>query len=960
MDRPTATVDRVSRGTTKLVSLLVLTTLLTPVYGQDDPAPFDETEEYLEEVIVTGSRIKRRDYTSPSPLTTVGRDEFEFSGQPTLEEYLNQMPQVQPDFGRTANNPGDGTARLNLRALGAGRTLVLLNGRRLAPSDVGSAVDVNNLPRALVEHVEIITGGASTVYGSDAIAGVVNFITRQDFEGLGIDGSYSISAEGDSEIYDANVVWGMPLAGGDGNLTLHAGWYERKPTFASEREITSKIIWDDWETGELVEGGSSIIPAGIVFFPAADFGSGPARAMWNPDGTPRAFDPNSDRFNYAPYNYLQIPLTRYSLGLMGHLPLGDDFEAYVEASYAKNEATQNLAHSPASDFFLVNTDNPVLTPETRTLFEEQMLAAPGVAGILMGRRMLELGVRILDSERDYTRVVAGFRGTFVGDWDVDAWVTWTDADGINPISNSGSLSRMAQGLLVDPATGQCFDPSGGCVPLDVFGEGRLSSEGVDFVTLPPLINTFDRTQYLASVVVTGAPFDIWSGPLDMAFGAEWRRDEASFYADDILFTGDAMGLFPSSAVLGTESVYELYTEALVPLLDGWHDQQLGLELGARYSDYRNAGSVWTWKAGLDWQPIEALRFRTMLQRAVRAPNNAELFTEQTSSLGWWVTDNFADPCSASEDPVASGNAEKCVIQGLPADQLGVFEAEPYYPMTYVGGGNPDLVPEESDTLTVGFVVTPPAVPDLVVTIDYFDMEVTDTIGEISPDFICFDPLNTADVFCENLQRDATGNVSEYLALTSNRGMLATEGFDVQAQYGVDLPPTLSLFDDYARLTVDVYWTHLRSLDTQENVVTEVLECAGLFGWPCASWDLNGFSFPENRLLTNLDYSAGPLNVHLSWQWIDGMDNAAPLGSGNFGVPDPNLAIPEVSSRSYFDLGFGYQFTDDLLVRFGINNLLDQDPPLMADAVNPLQNTDTFLYDVFGRSYYLSFAWNFLN
>jgi outer membrane receptor protein involved in Fe transport len=446
------------RSISRLGTLLLLSILLSPAYGQDDPAPVEEEEEFLEEVVVTGTRIKRRDYTSSSPLTTLGREEFEFSGQPTLEEYLNKMPQVQPDYGRTSNNPGDGTARLNLRALGAGRTLVLLNGRRLAPSGVGSAVDVNNLPRALVERVEIITGGASTVYGSDAIAGVVNFITRQDFQGLSVDGSYSVSAEGDSEVYDANILWGMPLAGGAGNLSLFAGYYDRKPTLSSEREITSRIWWDTWQ-GELIEGGSSIVPGGLVFFPTADFGSGRARTIWDPDGTPRAFDPNNDRFNYAPYNYLQIPLTRYSVGLMGRLPIGGEFEAYFEAQYSRNEAKANLAHSPAFDFFLVNTDNPVLTDETRTLFEEQMAIAPGLAGILMGRRMLELGLRILGTERDYTRLVAGIRGSFAGDWDLDAWVTWTDADGINPISNSGSLTRMAQGLLVDPATNQCFDPS---------------------------------------------------------------------------------------------------------------------------------------------------------------------------------------------------------------------------------------------------------------------------------------------------------------------------------------------------------------------------------------------------------------------------------------------------------------------------------------------------------------------
>ncbi len=187
----------------------------------------DTEDEYIEEIVVTGTRIERRDYSSPRPITTVGREAFEFSGQPTVEEYLNQMPQIDPDLGRTVNNGGDATATLNLRGLGAGRTPILLNGRRIAPSGVSSAVDVNNLPRALMKRVEIVTGGASTVYGSDAIAGVINFIIHSDFSGLSVDGSYSITAEGDSQIYGANITCGHNLANGRGNITLYASYYDR-------------------------------------------------------------------------------------------------------------------------------------------------------------------------------------------------------------------------------------------------------------------------------------------------------------------------------------------------------------------------------------------------------------------------------------------------------------------------------------------------------------------------------------------------------------------------------------------------------------------------------------------------------------------------------------------------------------------------------------------------------------
>jgi outer membrane receptor protein involved in Fe transport len=548
-------------------------------FAQEGETENEAEEVLLEEVTVTGTRIKRKDFTSPSPLVTISREDFEFSGQPTIEEYLNQMPQVQPDFGRTANNPGDGTARVNLRGMGAGRTLVLLNGRRLAPSGVGSAVDVNNLPRSLLERVEIITGGASTVYGSDAIAGVVNFITRQDFDGFGFDASYSVTGEGDSTIYDANFVYGHNLASGRGNITLFAGYYERNPTFASDRKLTSVAYTDDWVSGELSVGGSSIIPAGRVAFPSVDLGNGPVSLSWDPDGAPRAYDSSTDKYNYAPVNYLQTPLTRFSTGLMSTFNVWDNFEAYIEATYTRNEARRNLAPVPATTFIVVNTDNPVLAPGTRQVFEEQMPpVAPGLVGMYLYRRMLELGPRILENTRDYARMVAGLRGEFSDGWDVDAWVTYTDSSGSEMFLNGYTESRLAQGLLVDPASGQCFDPSNGCVPLDIFGEGRLSPEGTDFIRAPAWESLEERTQTLAGVVVTGAPFDIWSGPVDMAFGAEWRRDKGRFKVDEALSDQGFGG------VDGTESVFELYTEALVPIIDDPSGNYLGLELGARWSD----------------------------------------------------------------------------------------------------------------------------------------------------------------------------------------------------------------------------------------------------------------------------------------------------------------------------------------------------------------------------------------
>jgi outer membrane receptor protein involved in Fe transport len=946
-------------------TLFVITFLLwvTDVRAQDDPVDVDVNEKTIEEIVVTGSRIKRRDFSSPSPIATIDSDTIAFSGQATLEETLNQMPQVVPDFGRTSNNPGDGTARINLRGFGAGRTLVLLNARRLGPSGVGSAIDVNNLPRALVERVEIITGGASTVYGSDAVAGVVNFITRSDFSGLSIDASMNTTAENDAEAYDFNLAFGHNLTSGRGNITVYAGVHERKSLFASARELTRITLENNDDTGTLFVSGSAATPRTTIFFPEVDFGDGPFWTTFDPDGIPRAFIEPEDFYNFQEVNYLQTPLTRYNGGVTATFELTNGYELYLESSFSRNEVAQELAPVPAFLFFApVNTDNPVLTPEAQQLFIDNYAIAPGLAAFIAGRRLLEVGPRIIEHERDYWRTVVGMRGELGKGWDIDGWVTYTKSSEKEFFLNDASASRLFQGLLVDPVTGECFDPSNGCVSVDIFGEGRMSEEAAAFLRITGVQNETERIQTLASVVVTGTPLDTWAGPLDMAFGLEWRSDDASFKADDVLFTGDTLGFRGDAPVEGTEKVVEIYTEAIIPLAQNasWADY-LGLELGARYSEYDNAGGVWTYKAGGEWQPFGGLRFRGMHQRSVRAPNNLELFQALFTEDAVFVVDSSDDPCSASNDPVAAGNTEKCVLQGLAADQVGVFEATTA-PVDFVQGGNPNLVPEVAKTWTIGAVITPEVLPNWILSIDYFEMEVTDSIGDIDAVSICFDPKNTSSLFCENITRDpnAGGNVVEIFEPQSNRGLLGTKGVDMQLNYQAELPVALSLFDGNAEINVNLIWTHMLENRWQLNPVTEIVDCGGFFGDFCAAIDQSvGGTLPENRVTTHINYISGPLSIHLTSRWIDGTTNAAILESQLFGFPEPMLAIPSIGSKHYLDLGFGYEFSDNLTARFGINNLTDTGAPNMANAVFT-NNTDTLLFDVFGRSYFLSVSAQFLN
>jgi outer membrane receptor protein involved in Fe transport len=948
-----AATTRNTRVVLRLLLLVFSAALVPPAYAQDEFASGDSPDSAgtIDEIVVTGSRIKRRDFNTPSPLATINSDDFVFSGQATIEEALNQMPQVVPVSAR-ATNWGDGTAKVDLRGLGPGRSLVVLNGRRVAPTGIDNAVDLNNIPQFLISRVEIITGGASAVYGSDAIAGVINFVTKEDFVGFGIEAGISTTAQGDAESYNLNLAYGHDFADGRGNVAMYANIVERKALFAGDREHTRIQYWDDWE-GNLIAAGSWSTPAGVVRWPEADLGDGPVNVTFDPDGTPRTFDDLSDTYNYQPVSYLQIPLDRLALGLMGHYDLSERFEVYLETSFVRNEPAMQNAPAPAWTDIEVNLDNPMLSPEARQLFSDQFNCAPNLACLNFSNRFLELGPRQVNHEQDYARIVAGFRGDLGRGWDIDGWVTYTEGSSLVQVHNDASRSRYLQGLLVDPLTGECFDPSDDCVPLNVFGEGNFSAEGADFIRLKPHENVTEQNQKLASVFVTGSPVQTWAGPLDVALGVEWRRDDTYYEADDALFSGDSLSWPHSSTVQGIEEVYEVYAEGVVPLASdkAWADY-LGLEVGGRYSDYKHAGGMWTYKAGAEWQPLEDLRLRGMYQRSTRAPNSSELFEEQSTYTQWFVWwETFEDPCSASADPVGNGIVDKCLIQGLPADQIGVFEATVRYPVEFLGGGNPNLVPEVGETWTVGTVISPRLLSNWTFTFDYFALEVTDTIGDVDVFEICFDPVNVGHVFCENIRRDASGNMAHFTQLTSNRGVLETTGFDAQIQYNADLPDFLSAGRHAAAIGVNVYWTHMLTNKEQENPATETLECAGYFGWPC---DSRAYTLPENRVTANMHYASGPFGVHLGWRWIDGTKNAAPLGSHIFGVPDPILAIPVVDDQHYVDLALSYDFSGHLTTELGVNNLLDNDPPMM-DTIN---NTDTGLYDVFGRSYFLAMAARF--
>lgn len=602
----------------------------------------------------------------------------------------------------------------------------------------------------------------------------------------------------------------------------------------------------------------------------------------------------------------------------------------------------------------------MLTPATRQAFIDNLPSTgPGLLGLFFSRRMLDLGPRTVINDRDYSRAVAGLRGEVNETWDFDVWATYTKGDEIESYLNDASSSRMQQGLLVDPLTGQCFDTSGGCVPLNLFGEGNLSAEGLDFLRFDPFTNLTSRTQKLLSAYVRGAPFDSWAGPVNVSVGVEWRSDKGDYQADEALFSDDTLGFNPTASVNGSESVKEIYGEAAIPLLEGHgFAEYMGIEIGARYSDYDNAGGVDTWKFGGEWVLPMPLRFRTMFQRSVRAPNLQEAFTEQGLRQGSFVgsTNSSNDPCSASNDPVNSGIGDACVATGIPQSQLGIYEAGLGVPTDFIFGGNPELTPETAETFTAGMVFDFDWLQGVQVSLDYFDLKVEDTIGDLQASLACYDVANTGNAFCENITRDpVTYDVIRVYEPVINRGLLEVEGVDTQINLESDLPAGMAIFDGSAGLSVDIVWTHMLKNAYQETSFGSVIDCAGTFAWPCQE-NRDTMTYPTDRVMLGATYYSGDLDIRVSARWIDEVENGLTRNGWVYGLNDLNLGNPIGKAKTYVDLGVGYRFNDTISGRLTIANLTETSPALITEASSG--NTDPTLYDVFGRSYSLSLSMGF--
>lgn len=906
----------------------------------------------IEEVIVTGSRIGRRDFSSVSPVVTLDKTEIELTGTTVLNELLNTLPQVDPGLGAGTNNSAFGSARLNLRALGDIRTLALLNGRRYAANGIFGSVDLNALPPVMIERVEILSGGASAVYGSDAVAGAVNFILRNDYDGFESSLQYDVTERGDGDTYSVDVAYGTPFADSRGHLALFANYYDRSTIFQDARSFSRTPLTSDDETGEIVSDASFVTPAGAISGQV-----GVDLFTFDPDGTPRLFVDPTDRFNPASLNALQAPMERYSGNALGHYDLSEDLRLLFEFNYAHSVPEQRR-QDRFTRFVDVNVDRPDITPELSSLLASDYDPdGDGIASIgLLRRFSAEQGEAVRTNERDFYRAVIGFEGDFGSGWHWSADYSYSSTDLDAQITNDNSVSRIQQGLLVDPTTSNCFDTSGGCVPVNPFGAGNLSPEATAFIALPDTSADEDRDEQIFNATLSGTPLELWAGDLGFAVGLEYRRDESSLTPSESILSGDSLFFGADVASSGVITVKEAFAEARIPLLrDSRSARYLGLEAGLRFSDYNVLDdNVWTWKLGGEWQLTEGFRLRTMFNRAVRAPGVTELFQAPFSQGNFFALGPFYDQCSASRDPVGNGLAELCIAQGIPADQIGIFEAD-FFPTEVFFSSNPDFEEEEADTITAGLVWQPNKADELSLSVDYFKIEIDNAgtvLDPVDATTLCFITRDPNDQFCNTLTRGPSGNFATALITFVNAGVARSEGIDFALDYGREVD-ALGLFGNSASLSLSFLATYYLEAGAQASPLAPFLDCAGNFGPLCAGFVFAG-ALPELRTTTRLSYRSGPFSASLRWLRIGEMNNSENEIRSINNRPPAMLAVPQVAAKDYFDLTLQQDIGEHFDLSLGIINLLDEDPPFLGSA-NTDANTDPTTYDVLGRRFFLRFT-----
>lgn len=971
---------KISRLMATASLLSVACTISNPALAQDqggspttDVGQEDAQTGSAAPIIVTGSRIARSETVSMVPIAVVGSDSIQQDAALNVQDLLQELPQFGVGTSRTNSNfltSGNGTATLNLRSLGTNRTLTLVNGRRHIGGFAGSSVvDVNNIPTEFIERIEVVSGGVSSVYGSEAIAGVVNFILKDRFDGIEFRSQANITGRGDNPRYLASLTAGGTLF--DDRLSVIANMtYDRDDGLRSNKRVRSQQ-----DCGTPLGNAAGIIcgPAAYSIFSAQgqfyynQRGTGANPVLAN-GGSTASFSFNPDNsvlfgqgpgFNRNNERYIATPVERYLGSFISTFDVNDNLELFLEATYSKVKSSSRLEPSaiaigliPSADVSAsIQLDNPFIPAAVRAqinALNSDSNPANDVLGISTRRRFNEVFDRSNKNERDTSRLTFGLKGSFAAGWNYDAsYVYGRFKD--HTESETADKARIANALDAVTIGGQVVCRSAaaraqGCAPLNLFGYGTASAAASAYVQadIPRSLDIVNQ-HHIISANVSGSPFALWAGDVGVAVGAEYRKEKALSDNDPLTNAGLNIGNLTQD-LKGQFNVKEVYGELRVPLLDDMGVKYFGVNGAVRYSDYSTIGGVVSWNVGAELEPVDGIRLRSVYAKANRAPNISELFSAANETFA-----TITDPCNgvtATNNPGVSAtfpNGFGAACRSIASIQSAVsgggaftYSLAQQQQINGFVGGNENLEEETAKTLTVGAVFTPRFMPGLSLTADYFDIRLDGAISTLGRQFTVQQCLQTNDpVFCSNVVRGADGRITRVDGQLINVAKTETRGVDIGLRYG----GSLGLRPD-DRFTWSLNYTRLIDFETQGNPAAPVVQSVPTAG------------LSKHRGTARTSYSAD--GVTLSWQ-MTYMSKA--VSSVTFTNSNPAIErLNNIRAYIYHDAQLRFNIGKDgrFSLYTGVDNLFDEKPPyLPGPPFASVTGTETQadVYDPFGRRFY---------
>lgn len=959
---------------------LGLALLSTPAFAQEQPA--DESTEAQEEggdILVTGSRIARPEVDAPVPVAVVDSAQILQDGASNVSDIINELPQVGIGSTRTNTNfltSGTGIATINLRALGSSRTLTLVNGRRFISGFAGdSAVDLNNIPVDFIERFEVVTGGSSAVYGSDAVAGVLNFILRDSFEGISVRAQGGVTEEGDNGRYMASITGGTKL-GDRGNVMLNFSYDRDNGLGSRNRAISAQ------DCANLICGPgsySSYAPQG-QFVLYTDAGGNPAILpggvpvfSFNPDNS-IAYLPgyNTGAYGYNRNNdrYISVPVERYLVSGVANYDVTDNMEVYVEGTWARvtsNSKLEPFALSIEGDIYgptpfwgMPATNAFIPAPVAAVIAARNSDGDPTNDIVAIGgrRRQNDVFDRSNVVERDTWRAVVGVRGDLSDNIRYDISYVYghlndynasEDIDN-NRYRNALDAIRVGPGNVVGVDI-VCRDPAAradGCIPLNLFGFNTADPRAAAYVeAVVPKSEEITNEQHVVTAVLSSSSlFDPWgAGGIGAALGVEYRYDSTFDDLDILTNTGGNSGnQIPD--LRGSQDVKEVFGELNVPLIsEKPFFKYLGVNGAVRYSDYSTIGGVLSWNAGAEWSPVDGVRFRGRYAVSNRAPNNSELFSQPSETFA-----AVTDPCdgitrTSTGDTDAACRSIPAIAAFFTANPGGTFQYSLADTQGINGfvGGNINLEEETGKTITAGVVFTPSWLPGLFVSVDYFDIKIEDAISSVGRSYTIEQCLLTGEaVFCNNVFRNPnTGFVTTVNAQLINIAGFRSRGFDGQLRY---TRPLNLLGDDTIQFQLN--YTYLLDFQTQSDPAADVVENAGTFG----------ASYSTHRASGRLTY--GIEGAQLSWQTT--FMSGGPFVNGFVSNNPQVAALNDIDDYWLHNVQFAQNINDRFTFYINVDNLFDTKPQYLPGTPygtpTGLETSDNF--DLFGRRYTAGFRARF--